>query len=130
MASPPGTGVLDHMLLSTTKTSRISEEALSDEVIQQLPTEEDYSQLRRGEKRKRATSENGAETSVVATMVATSPRHVGRSNDTDTELASVNSKIDAMMAMLNNIAPVVKTLNDAYESSLLADSDNENDVDT
>ena len=69
MASPPGTGVLDHMLLSTTKTSRISEEALSDEDIQQLPTEEDYSQLRRGEKRKRATSENGAETSVVATMV-------------------------------------------------------------
>ena len=63
-------------------------------------------------------------------MVATSPRHVGRSNDTDTELASVNSKIDAMMAMLNNIAPVVKTLNDAYESSLLAESDNENDVDS
>ena len=74
----------------------------------------------------RPLRENGAETSVVAT----SPRHVGRSNDTDTELASVNSKIDAMMAMLNNIAPVVKTLNDAYESSLLADSDNENDVDT
>ena len=113
MASPPGTGVLDHMLLSATKTSRISEEALFDEDIQQLPTEEDYSQLRR-------------ETSVVET----SPRYVGRSNDTDTELASVNSKIDAMMAMLNNIAPVVKTLNDAYESSLLADSANENDVNT
>ena len=63
-------------------------------------------------------------------MVATSPRHVGRSSDMDTELASVNSKIDAMMAMLNNIAPVVKTLNDANESSLLADSDNENDVDS
>ena len=126
MASPPGTGVLDHMLLSTTETSRISEEALSDEDIQQLPTEEDYSQIRRGEKRKRATSENGAEISVAAT----SPRHVGRSNDTDTELASVNSKIDPMMAMLNNIAPVVKTLNDVYESSLLADSDNKNDVDT
>ena len=130
MASPRGPGVLDLMLLSTTKTSRISEEALSDEDIQQLPMEEDYSQLRRGEKRKRATSENGAETSVVATMFATSQRHVGRSNDTDTELASVNNKIDAMMAMLNDIAPVVKTLNDAYESSLLADSDNENDVDT
>ena len=54
MASPPGTGVLDHMLLSATKTSRISEEALSDEDIQQLLTEEDYSQLRRGEKRKMA----------------------------------------------------------------------------
>ena len=50
MASPPGTGVLHHMLLSTTKTSRISEEALSDEDIQQLPMEEDYSQLRRGER--------------------------------------------------------------------------------
>ena len=53
---------------------------------------------------------------------------MGRSNDTDTELASVNSKIDAMMAMLNNIAPV-KTLNDVYESLLLANSDNKNDID-
>ena len=117
--------MLDHILISTAETHRISDEVLSDEDVETLPTEEDYSQPRRGEKRKRATSENGAETSVVAP----SQKHAGRSNDTDTELASVNRKIDAMMAMLNNIAPVVKTLNDAYESSLLADSDNKNDVD-
>ena len=101
------------MLISTTETSRISEEALYDEDVQPLPTEEDYSQPWRGEKRKRVTSENGAGTSVVAP----SQRHVGTSNGTDTELASVNSRIDVMIAMLNNIAPVVKTLNDAYESS-------------
>ena len=35
-----------------------------------------------------------------------------------------------MVTMLNKIAPVVKTLNDAYESSLLADSDNKNIVDS
>ena len=56
------------------------------------------------------TSENGAKTS----GVLPSQRHGGRSNDTETELASVNSKIYAVMAMLNTIACVVKTLNDAY----------------
>ena len=68
-----GTGVLDHMLLSSTETSRISEEVLFDEDVQPLSTEEDFSQHRRGEKRKRATTENGTETSVVAP----SQRHAG-----------------------------------------------------
>ena len=108
MASPLGTGVLDHILMSTVETPRISDEVLSDEDVQKLPREEDYSQPRRREKRKRATSENGGETSVVAP----SQKHAGRSNDTDTKLASVNRKINAVMAMLNNIAPIVKTLND------------------
>ena len=39
MASPLGTGVLDHLLLLTTETSRILEQALSDEDVQQLSTE-------------------------------------------------------------------------------------------
>ena len=60
MASPLGTGVLDHLLLLTTETSRILEQALSDEDVQQLSTEAGYPQHSRGEKRKRATSDDGA----------------------------------------------------------------------
>ena len=59
MASPLGTGVLDHLLLLTTETSRMLEQALSDEDVQQLSTEAGFSQHSRGEKRKRATSEDG-----------------------------------------------------------------------
>ena len=60
MASPLGTGVLDHLLLLTTETSRVLEQALSDEDVQQLSTEAGCSQHSRGEKRKRATSDDGA----------------------------------------------------------------------
>ena len=44
-----------------------------------------------------------------------------------TDLNSVNQKIDLLMTMMNDIAPVVKTLNKAYEDSLLAESDEDID---
>ena len=48
-------------------------------------------------------------------------------NVSSTDLNSVNQKIDLLMTMMNDIAPVVKTLNKVYEDSLIAESDEDID---
>ena len=48
-------------------------------------------------------------------------------NVSSTDLNSVNQKIDLLMTMMNDIAPVVKSLNKIYEDSLIAESDEDID---
>ena len=56
---------------------------------------------------------------------------ISRQDVNSTDLNSVNQKIDLLMTMMNDVAPVVKTLNKVYEDSLIAESDediNDSDV--
>lgn len=61
------------------------------------------------------------------------PHGVGSSDATvntapkvgSTDITSVHKNIDTLMTMMNEIAPVVKTLKEAYEDSPLGESDDE-----
>ena len=65
---------------------------------------------------------------VMASGVAKLPPDFAPKTVSSTDLNSVNQKIDLLMTMTNDIAPVVKTLNKAYEDSLLTESDEDIDV--
>ncbi len=119
--STSGSGVLDDILLSTKcDHTQITSETgdLTIAAVALLDDEAETSKARakQGEKRRRESSPHGVRGSDATTDFA--PKHVS-----SPDFNSVNQKIDLLMTMMNDIAPVVKTLNKAYEDSLLAESD-------
>lgn len=117
MATTWGTGVLDDILLSTTPATASISVLPSDEVSVDDDTSTASSIKRAASKRQRALSHGGGSSDATD---STAPNQV----DVGT---TVNQKIDTLMAMMNDIAPVVKTLKEAYEDALLGGSQSDDD---
>lgn len=117
-----GSGVLDDILLST-KSNNASPASggdipPSDEELLRDDSPETVLTVKRADKRQRLLFHGVGSSDATGNTV---PKHDNN---------SVHQKIDTLMSMMKDIAPVVKTLKEAYEDSLLAESDDENhDID-
>ena len=117
-----GSGVLDDILLSTKRdhaqiTPEPGELPMDEELLVNDEPETSTARAIQGEKRRRESPHSHGVWSSEATADF-APKNVS-----STDFDSVNQKIDLLMTMMNDIAPVVKTLNKADEDSLLAESD-------
>lgn len=115
-----GSGVLDDMLSSTEcDHTQITSETEDLTTYEDSPFDgvlgKSTARTKPGEKRRRKSSHVVRISDPTANFA---PRQVS-----STKLNSVNQKIDLLMTMMKDIAPVVKTLNTAYEGSLLDESD-------
>ena len=121
-----GSGVLDNILLSTKRdhaqiTPEPGELSMDEDVLVNDEPETSTARAIHGEKRRHESPHSHGVRSSEATADF-APKTVS-----STDLKSVNHKIDLLMTTMNNIAPVVKTLNKAYEDSLLTESDEDID---
>ena len=123
---PSGSGVLDNILLSTKRdhaqiTPEPGELSMDEGLLVNGEPETSNARAIHGEKRRRESPHSHGVRSSEATADF-APKTVN-----STDLNSVNQKIDLLMTMMNDIAPVVKTLNKAYEDSLFTESDEDID---
>ena len=121
-----GSGVLDNILLSTKRyhaqiTPEPGELSMDKDLLVNDEPETSTARAIHGEKRRRESPHSHGVRSSKATADF-APKTVS-----STDLNSVNQKIDLLMTMMNDIAPVAKTLNKAYEDPLLTESDEDID---
>ena len=121
-----GSGVLYNILLSTKRdhaqiTPAPGELPMDADLLVNDEPETSKARAIHGEKRRRESPHSHGVWSSEATA------DFAPKTSSSTDLNSVDQKINLLMTMMNDIAPVVNTLNKAYEDSLLAESDEDID---
>ena len=116
-----GSGVFDDILSQTKRdhtqiTSDTEDLTMDEDPPLNDEPESSTSRTKHEEKGRRESPHHGVRSSHATADFAS--KHVS-----STDLNSVNQKIDLLKTMMNDLAPVVKTLNKVYEDPLIAESD-------